>query len=150
MSSARRTSQQRRSMRPFPPANPLLERESVLVRKVGVNARPGQLPAPWTRGSLSARISHPAQPHFRCRAATATGAGLSEGAPAPAGEFAYAAVLRFLETKERLCVSHVVRFHVQICDDTWVAADWNGGRFNVNRWFGDADEGVGSASARTS
>jgi hypothetical protein len=66
------------------------------------------------------------------------------------GEFAYAALLHFLETKERLCVSHAVRFHAQVSGGDWVGADWNGGRLNVDRWFSDADEGAGSASARTS
>jgi len=43
-----------------------------------------------------------------------------------------------------------VRCGEQAAEGNWVDADWRGGRLRFGGWDGDAEDGVGSASVRTS
>ncbi|MEK7137421.1 MAG: hypothetical protein AAB853_04010, partial [Patescibacteria group bacterium] len=65
-------------------------------------------------------------------------------------EFGYSALLRYRETKHKMCSTHWVRFPVQSAGGGWVYACWNG----VQLVFGDleahAGDGIASGSVRTS
>lgn len=65
-------------------------------------------------------------------------------------EFGYAALVRYLERKEKLCEGYIVRFAVQSVGGYWVSVDWDGGQLYFIRWHGFADGRIASASARTS
>lgn len=65
-------------------------------------------------------------------------------------EFAYSALLSFLETRQKLCEGYVVRFPLQAAGRYWVSVGWGGDQLRFFDWSGDADDRIGSGSVRTS
>jgi hypothetical protein len=70
-------------------------------------------------------------------------------------EFCYCAVLRLLETGQKLCGDYVVRCFVQTVSGHWVSASWRsdrrrGNRLDVCYWGDGASDGIGSCSAWSS
>lgn len=62
-------------------------------------------------------------------------------------EYCYAAILHYLETRERLGGDYHVRFAVQSPGGSWVTVLWDGGRLHIDDWYDYADDSVASASA---
>ncbi len=63
-------------------------------------------------------------------------------------EFAYAALVRYLETREKLCGEYIVRFAVQTAEGNWVNVNWNGDQLNFNNWNDNANDNIASGSVR--